>query len=159
MKKFLFIIIAIILIIAVGIVCYILGFTAGKKSMEQTVAQYKKVIDYHFAVPEEVFAISGEITEIQDNVLSVKTIVQDPYLLPEEWETKIIKVVVDDETKLTKFDADTGEEIEINISDLKVGDQLDASAVEDIKDKTEFTAEYIGAYEIPEIPEEILETE
>ena len=160
MKKVLIIIIiAIILIIAAGIVCYKLGFTAGEKSMEQIAAQYKKVIDYHMPVTEEMFSLSGKITEIEGNVLSVKTTIQDSYKLPEEWETKIIKIIVTDETKFTKFDIHAEEGIEINVSGIKVGDQLSASAAEDIKDKTEFTAESIEVYENPEMPEEIPETD
>ena len=63
-------VITIIVIIVVGLIC----FMAGRKSMESEVAKYKKLIDYYFPVSEEIFSISGEITEIQDNVLSVETI-------------------------------------------------------------------------------------
>lgn len=139
-------IITIIVIIVVGLIC----FMAGRKSMESEVAKYKKLIDYYFPVSEEIFSISGEITEIQDNVLSVESIVQGPYVLPEEWKTEIFKIIVTDETKITKFDMETDETSEANLSDFKVGNQINAITEENIKDKTEFTATSIELFIIPE---------
>ncbi len=145
MKKS-YLIITIIVIIVVGLIC----FMAGRKSMESEVAKYKKLIDYHFPVAGEIFSISSEITEIQANVLSMKIIVQDSYVLPEEWETKIVKITVTDETKITKFNMETSEISEVNLSDLKVGNQINANTEENIKDKTEFTATSIELFIIPE---------
>lgn len=152
MKQCYLIIIAIILIILVGLICFKLGFVVGKKILEPTVAQYKKLLDYYFPVPEDIFNISGKITEIQNNILSIEVIVQDFYALPEEWKTKIVKVIVTDETRITKFDMDTGKQIELGFSDLKVDDQIMAGAEENIKNKTEFEAKYIELFVVPEIP-------
>ena len=152
MKKLHLIIIAVIIIIIVAGVCFKLGLNMGKKSMESEVAQYKKVVDYYFPVPAEALSISGEITEIQNNVLSIKTTIQDPYVLPNEWKKQIIKVTVNDETKITKFDMQTAEQIDVAISDLQVGSQVNAGAKENIKDKTEFVADYINLYITPALP-------
>lgn len=140
----LIIIIFIIIVIAAGAICFKAGFNIGAD-------KYKRIVDYYF-VSEEQVSIDGKITEIQeeDNVLYVETTVQDPYALPEEWETKIVKVTVTGETKITVFDFKTAKLIEIQITKLKVGDEISARAKEDIKDKTEFTAISIQLYAAPE---------
>jgi len=153
MKKSYLIILAVIIIIIVGSVCFKLGFISGKKSLEPIVTQYKKVIDNFFPMPEEMSSIFGKITEIQDNVLSVETTVQNPYILPDEWETKIIKVIITEETEITKFDMETGEGIKIDFSNLKIKDEISARTDENIKDKDEFEAKYVELLSMPEIPE------
>jgi len=158
MKTIHYIIIAIILIIVIGALGLKLGLVVGKKSLESEIAQYKKIIDYYFPMFEETYNVSGKITEIQDNALGVETIIQDPYVLPDEWKTKIVKVIIGDETKITKFDMETGASIELNFSTLKVGDEISANADENIKDKNEFTAKYVELMVAPEMPE-ILEPE
>jgi len=152
MKKLHLIIIAVIIIIIVAGVCFKLGLNVGTKSIESEVAQYKKVIDYNFPVPEEIFNVSGKIIDIQDKTLSIETIIQDPYVLPGEWKKQTIKVAVADETKITKFDMQTAKQIDIAISDLKIGDQVSAGTIENIKDKTEFLADYINLYITPAMP-------
>ena len=147
----LIIIIFIIIVIAVGAICFKVGFNIGAN-------KYKRIVDYYF-VSEEQVSVNGKITEIQEenNLVYVEITVQDPYALPEEWKTKIVKVTVTGETKITIFDFETAKLIETQVAKLKVGDKINVRAKENIKDKTEFTAEYIGVYENPEIPEEILE--
>jgi len=102
MKLLYFIIIAIVLIIIVGLICFKLGYVSGKKSLEPTVAQYKKVIEYYNPVAEEIFSIFGKITKIEDRTLSIETTIQDPYKLPKEWEIKIVKVIITDQTENQK---------------------------------------------------------
>ena len=140
MKKT-YLIIAIIIIIILAALCVFLN---------SKMLQYKKLIDYYFPATEEIFSISGEITEIQANVLSIETIIQDFYTMPEEWKTKTVEVTVADETKIVKFDENTMKTIEIAFSDLKVRNQINASTEENIKDKTEFTAKSIELYLMPE---------
>ena len=153
MKKFHLIIIAIIIMILVAGVCFKLGLNVGKKSSESEIAQYKKVIDSYFPpMPAETLSISGTITEIKNNVLSIETTIQDPYVLRNEWKTKIIKVTITDETKITKFDMQTAKQIDLTISDLKVGDRVNAGAKENIKDKAEFVADYVNLYISPTLP-------
>ncbi len=143
MKKT-YLIIAIIIIIILAGLCLVLN---------SKMLQYKKVIDYYFPVAGEIFSVSSEITEIQANVLSIEINVQDPYVLPEKWETKTVKITVADETKITKFNMETGEETEVDFSAFKVGNQINANTEENIKDKTEFIAKSIELYFIPEMPE------
>jgi hypothetical protein len=111
--------------------------------------QYKKVIDYHFPTSKETGSVGGKITEIRDNIISIETQIQDPYTLPEEWKTRIVKVTVNDKTEFTKYDLATGKEAATILSALKVGDQITARTDENIKDKDEFTAKYIELYVPP----------
>lgn len=150
-----FSLVSIITIIIVAVVAFVIGSAINKTeptNCESEIAKYKKVIDYNNPMPEEVFGVNGEITKIQDNVLSIETTVQDPYKIPEEWETKIVKVIIGEETRIIKLDTDIeimpGEEgdkeIEISLNDLKVGDEIRAGSNENIKDKDEFTATVIN---------------
>ena len=151
MKKS-YIIIGIIIIILVAGGCFGLGFVLGKKSLEPTLAQYKKVIDYYNPILENTFGVSGEIAEIQDNALGLRTAIQNPYALPSEWETKIIKIIVTDKTEVAKFDLKEMRGVKISLSDLKIGDQISVTANENIKDKTEFEATAIHLMTVPEMP-------
>lgn len=145
---YLIIFVAIILIIIVSVVCYNRGVGTGKKASESTTAYYKKVIDYYSLIPKEIFTISGKITEIKDNVLSVETVIQQPYVLPEEWEKEIIRVRAEKETKIVKleFPEDPLEEVKetkISLSDLKIGNQINVESQENIRGKKEITAKTI----------------
>lgn len=136
------IIIAIIVIVVVGIISFKWGFNQGAK-------QYKEIIDYYFPMPEEVLNVDGKITEIQGKILSVETTIQDPYTLPENWQTKTVKVKIADETKISEINIETGDTTEIDFSKLKLNDEIRATAKQDIKDKNEFEAESIELIIIP----------
>lgn len=135
--------IIIILIIIIGAVSFKIGFNIGG-------AKYKKVIDYHFPMPEIMINVNGKITEIQNNVLSAETKVQDFYTVPEEWKTRIVKITITDETKITKVDLRTDKTSKMELSEFKINDQIAVRANENIKDKTEFTARSIEVYMVPE---------
>jgi len=134
------------LIIAIIIIIILAG---GCVFLNMKMLQYKKVIDYYFPVSEGVSTINGKITEIKDNVLSIETKIQDSYTVPEKWKTKIYKTTVNDNTKITKFELETGKETMINFSTLKVGDEIFARADENIQDKAEFAATSIELYIVP----------
>lgn len=138
MKKS-YLIFAIIIIIILAGLCVFLNIK---------MLQYKKVIDYRFPMPETMVIVSGKITEIQANGLTIETTIQDSYNIPEKWKTKIVKVTITDETEIIKHGMGIFEEIEF--SELKVEDQISARANENIKDKTEFIAKYIELYAFPE---------
>lgn len=133
--------IIIILIIIIGAVSFKVGFNIGG-------AKYKEIIDYHFPIPKEISRIEGKIAEIKDNIISVETIAEDPYILPNKWKTKIFKVTITNETGITKFDNETGGLTEMQFSEIKPGDEIIAKAGENVKDKTEFTANYIRIYSV-----------
>lgn len=143
MKKNIYIIIAIALIIIIGILGYLLGFSRGKKSMENIVAQYKEIINYYIPEPKEVFGVGGKIKNISNNIIELETIIQDPYVLPENWKTKIVKIIVDDETNLYYFDPASAKKVPISLSDLSPGKEIYAGSNENIKNKEEFRASYV----------------
>lgn len=111
--------------------------------------QYKKVIDYHFPMSKDMVNVMGEIIDIQNEVISIKTVIEDFYTIPENWKSKIIKVAVTNETDITKSDFETEESTAINLSDIKIGDLINAQANENIKGKAEFTAKFIQVFIIP----------
>jgi len=135
--------IGIVIIIVIAIIFYFIGYSSGKNSLGATINQYKKVIDYYTMTPEEVFSVTGNITEIKDKLLSIEFVAQDPYKLPEEWKKEIIKVVVSEETKIFRPDADRLDVVSATFSDLKVGIRISATSNENIKNKTGFTAKSI----------------
>jgi hypothetical protein len=139
MKTIYFIIALIIIVILAGFCVY-----SNAKML-----QYKKVIDYNFPPSEEEVSVMGEITDIQNNIISIKTTITDFYLLPKDWKTKIIKVTVNEQTQITKSDFETGQSTKINLSDIKIGDRVNARTDENIKDKSEFTAKYIEVFTAP----------
>lgn len=154
MKKVLSVIIILIILFLVGGVCFKLGFSAGEKSMESVANQYKKVIDYYFRQPKEVFSLNGKVVEIKDNILTIETTVQNPYVLPEEWKTKTVKVIVTNETDIGRWEIKEGKplRIKLGLSDIKINTQISVSAKENIKDKTEFEAKSIELMPTPPAP-------
>jgi len=157
MKKEYLIIGMVLIIIAIAF--YFIGFSNGKNSSEKIIDDYKKIIDYYTAIPDESFSISGEIIRIENNTLSIEIVDQNPYILPNEWGNKIIKVSVSDKTEITKFDTSTATLTEINLSELKIGDKINATSEENIKDKKEFTANFIQLFTESDLLEPILEPE
>lgn len=149
MKKSSLIVIAIIVILVVALVSFRLGFTAGKKSLEHKLIEAQEIIDYYFPVPEEIFSVNGEVKEIKDNVISLEITPLEVLPLPgEEAKKEIIKVVIGEEAKIVKseFPTDPNEkvkQVEINLDDFETGDWIYVSSEENIKDKKEFTANYI----------------
>lgn len=157
MKKILFIIALIVVLIIVGLAFYAIGFKAGIKkgesSMENRINQYKEILDYYNPISENIYDIFGEVTDIQNKTLSVETTVREPYTLPENWPKKIIKVQVTDETKINKYDTKTGQAIKAYFSEIKKGEAVNVGAQENIKDLDEFEAtliELFGPFEAPE---------
>jgi hypothetical protein len=133
--------IIIILIIIIGAVSFKIGFNIGG-------AKYKKVIDYHFPIPEEMVIADGKIIAIQASILTTEIIIQDAYTIPEEWKSKTVKITITDETKIIKHELEGFKEIEF--SELKVEDQISARAEENILDKNEFTAKAIEVHYSPD---------
>ena len=146
MKKTIVLIIVIVLVAGIG---FGAGYFVGKGPSDSKAEQYKKIIDYYFPNIEPTNSVSGKITAIGNDYLNLETIIQDPYVLPTERKTSTIKILISANTKITKFDARTGKNIDIKTTDLKINDQIGAFSDISIKDKSEFTAKSINLYTAP----------
>lgn len=116
--------------------------------------RYKKAVEMMSPpISEEIFAISGTVTEIKDNFLIIEMPSLTERVLPgEEPKTEERKIVVAESTKLIKmipFSSpviEPGKEMPIleeetfKLSDLKPGDRINAESSENIKNKKEFAA-------------------
>ncbi len=140
--------IAIVTIIVLGI-GFFMGYMINQKSYNQKIDQYKKIIDYYFPVVESTNSVTGKVLAIGNDYLNIETVIQDPYVLPEERETKTIKILISGKTKITRFDAMTGRDVEIKITDLKTNDQIGAFSDADIRNRSEFEAKSINLYVAP----------
>ena len=132
-----------IILIATALIFFALGFGIGKKTSNSEIEKYKTIIDYYFPSDKEVFNIVGKVIAINNNVLDVETLIEDPYVLPDKWKTKTYKAIITDQTKITKFGLEPGQETEISINDIKIGSEVEIDSKENIKDKNKFEAESI----------------
>jgi len=138
---------------------YQLGLEKGKAEIEE---KYQTKIEEIFpSMPEseEIFSVSGKIEEIKEKTLVLEETIYpaNPFEEPEKrkWQVKIT-----DSTELVKRVEKTSEEIakemgiteepilpfkevEIEFSELKVGQEVMVESEENIKGKTEFEAKKI----------------
>lgn len=173
-KFIVLIIIALILIFA----SYQIGFNFGKnKGLIQgkeigrqensaKIAELNKTLDSFFPpLSNEIFSISGTIKLINNNIISLEMVSLTERMLPGvEPKKEIRKITVAKDAKITKFDPFILPEIDkktgaikppkqeiIKLSDLKIGNQITATAKENIKTKTEFEAVEIQFQILPEL--------
>ncbi len=105
--------------------------------------------------PKEVYNYNGEVVKIEDGIIIIKALKGANYLLSD----KELKVKVDDKTEFNKFvvpesipnlkPGQSGQYFErqpIELSDIQVGDKVTVIALENIKDKTEFTAAMVEVH-------------
>lgn len=148
------------------------GISVNQLSVDQLVEfeRYKKAVGTMFPLPlEEIFAISGTVTEVKDNSITIEMPSLTERVLPGE-EPKIIeerKIIIAENTKLIRMiqflppviepgkEMSISEEETFKLSDLKPGDRINAESSEDIKNKKEFTATKIVFYPMV-VPEEIV---
>lgn len=162
------VIISAVLAVVLLVVSYQVGFSLGKKkTLDQNnkeIAKLNKALDFFVPQPlAEVFYVSGEIKSISGNVISLEINSPSERNLPGmEPKKEIRKIDVASGTKLfkislfavpgidpkTKLPAPPKEET-IKISDLKVGNIINVSSKENIKDKTEFEASGIQLQVLP----------
>lgn len=147
------------------------GLIQGKEIGEQEssvkITELNKTLDSFFPpLPDKIFSISGTIKSINNNIISLEAVSLTERTLPGvEPKKEIRKITVSKDAKITKFnslilpeiDPKTGEikppkqEI-IKLSDLKAGDNISATAKENIKTKIEFEAIEITLQVFPEAP-------
>lgn len=102
---------------------------------------------------EEIYGLSGKITAINENAFWIDAVIlfvdgtskKEPRKVLVDENTKIIKLEFP--KKITPEDRTKPiipQETEINFSDLKIGDKIDAASQKNIQGKTEFLAKTIN---------------
>jgi hypothetical protein len=162
---------SIYLTIILAVVFLLIGFGVGnfygkmaaEKAWQGKLAEKEKEIEwwksqletFYPPLPEEIYSISGKITKIEGNSIWIESQIRVSRLpLPggKEFETKEIKVNVLPETKIVKVEMaeipppppeEPFKEIPLKFEDLKVGDQITVTSKENIKGKTEISADRI----------------
>ena len=161
-KKYLYFL---LIIIVVGFICFSLGQKSGEFS-ERKIAQIElaeketeiqalqtSLEMFYPPLPEEIYSISGKVTKIEGNKISLdSSVMVSRFPLPEgkEIEQRIFSVIVNDQTKISKIEFFLPEEQPeiLSLSDIKVGDEISVNSEEDIKDKEEFVASEIQLMEM-----------
>ncbi len=100
-------------------------------------------------LPQKVYSYSGKVLEVGNNLLVIKALKGENYLLAD----KELQVKLNDKTQFNKLvipksipDLKPGESGQyfkrqpVKLSEIKVGDKVTVIALENIKNKTEFTA-------------------
>jgi hypothetical protein len=133
-------------IIAIVIIALIIFFLVREPGPEEPV------------ITEEIYGLSGEITEIDNNTLLIEANILLADLLQEPIK-KTVKVLVNNETSIfsLKFPENIPEgsdqpiipeEKEVRLSDLSIGDKIDIETIsnvsENVKNKTEIVAKSIN---------------
>lgn len=173
MPKNIYLILAITVLVIVVLVFFLVGFQIGKsterelrqaeltnelaKKQEEIKFLQSKLEMFYPSLPEEIYSLSGKVTEIKDKTIIMETSVQVNRLpLPggKEIEKQNIKVVVDDQTNITGFktgiplplplpEEKPRSEKTLIFSDIKIGDNILVTSTENIKGKKEITASQI----------------
>jgi len=167
-KEVLFVLISVIVIGAIS-------FSAGKRSgLRQgrtegvnKITELTKVVDLFVPpMPNEVFLTSGEIKSIDKDIITLEINSLQERMLPGVTPKKEIKkVIVSSETEIIKIDFSAlinpskskglpsgPQEIKIKLSDLKVGDKISVTAMENIKNKESFNASKIVTQDNKSLP-------
>lgn len=106
-----------------------------------------------FSVSGEMLFIPGTIKEIGDDfIVIVVSLFEDDSIISEKkiWiseETDFVRMSLMLWAKRTYAESD---EIPISLGELKIGDSIDAKAVENVKEKEEFSATKIILLDFPE---------
>ena len=118
-----------------GGIGYFLGIEEGKSQIERPVK-----------IPEEIFMRTGEVIDINENLINLKVKVLGGKVDPEtgETETETLKIKVDENTKITfPEDPRLGHPTEAKFEDINVGSLLYVFSSKNIRHKKEFLAEEI----------------
>lgn len=155
-------IIYLILVLVSLLVGFFVGKISERKIWQAKIIKTQKEIEFlesslemfYPPLPEEVYSISGKVTEVGDKTISIETLVrvsQFPLAGGAEIEKQNIKVNITDQTKIIKIEMPvippfSEEEIPekiVSFSDIKVGDQISVTSEENIKGEKEITASQI----------------
>ena len=143
--------IIILMVLIVALVVFAIVFKIPKeKELEETngIQENEPKIE-EMDLASEIYAVSGEITEIKDKGLRIKALI--PLALEEREPILVtISITINENTKMIKIKSPEGampEETDISLNDLEIGNIIDVGTNENISDKIknnkEFTADYL----------------
>jgi len=148
MKDKIPLIIIIVIVVAIVVLAIVFG---GKKEGEEGLPEIEGLPE-GVEIAEEIYGFSGEIKEIQDKTL----LIQAKILManPEEEATEtMVKAKVTDKTRIAKLkfpeipEGSTEpvypKETEMSFEELKVGDKVDISTIENISENIKNGTEFI----------------
>ena len=147
-KKPIIILLFLIFIIIAGLVGYFIGTMLSSNELNR----YKTALDVFYPpIPDQVFAISGTIKTINDNIVLEIASLEERTFPGEEPKIEERVILLNSETKIVEQTfpgiLDEGipdiQETSIELSNLNVGDIITVQADENIKTKKEFTASKI----------------
>jgi len=147
----------------IALVSLLVGWQIGREPLKNELKESQKMIEvlksnlemFYPPLPEEIKSILGKVIEIKEKTILVEASIRvSRFPLPEgeDIEKKNIKVIVTDQTEITKRELtepllpeEIGEikEKPLVFSDIKVGDNISVFSEENIKGKTEIIASQI----------------
>ncbi|MBD3282277.1 MAG: hypothetical protein GF387_01580 [Candidatus Portnoybacteria bacterium] len=133
----------IIIIITIAIIFFLAGLIAGKALSKNKIAYYEEIINTYNPQAEEITSLTGEVIQKTNESLTIKTKIQDPYKLPQDWEEERIIIKITDETKILKLDPDRIEEKQVAFSEIEEGARISINSKEDVRNKAQVQAESI----------------
>ena len=171
-KEYFYLILWVIVIISVGFVFYKIGFNKAYQTAKQEIElRYQSKIQELFPEPEEMLSFMARITDIKRDTLSIVIPAATFNPFAEDMikkvkitdSTEIVKRIARPEMEFQKeqeaynkilesFEGSPEdlppsplpfEDVKIEITELKIGDEITVEAEENIKDKDEFTAKKI----------------
>jgi hypothetical protein len=147
-KKIIFILLSFIILI-LAVILFILNkewTVVPKEEIKKEEVQNQNEAVMNF-VPESIFNLNGTITEIDKNIITFNAAV--PHLDEggkKYTASEIRKIVIDDSTQIVRYVLQTNKETEqkeviekkLQVSDLKIGEKIEAISATDIKYEKEF---------------------
>jgi len=160
-----------IIIIIVGVISFLSGKRSGlhqgrAENMDK-ITELDKVVNFFVPpVPNEIFQTSGEIKSIDKDIITLEIVSLQERRLPGiEPKKEIKKVITSTDTEIIKIDFSAftipsksktlplgPKEIQLEFSDLKVGDYISVTSLENIKNKESFNASRIVTQNTKSLP-------
>ncbi len=146
-------VLAVIFLLSLGLLVY--SYRINKRVTKQKTRQTAAVRLDSDGLPKEIYNYNGEVLKVDKGVITMMALKKANYLLKD----KELKVKTNDKTKFVKLsvpqsipDLKPGQSGQyftrqsIKLNDIKVGDKVTVIALENIKNKTEFTAAIVEVY-------------
>jgi len=142
--------------LVVTVVCLAIGIKIGRAPLNNKIAEYEKILDYYAPIPDELYAITGKIISIEENLIILEAVSPVEREIPDKEPVMInYKVKINNDTKITKTQININPRktkiTDLILKDLKAGDNVSVRSKENIIKNTELTATLIDLIIFPEI--------